>query len=223
MKNYVVLDFEMCKVPKGARCSEYHKANEIIQIGAVLLDEEYKMIGEFNKYIKPKYGKLDSFISSFTGIKWDALSEASSLEEVLKEFSEWIPESEVWMVAWSDSDQNQLYGEMTAKNVHNQRLEELSDFWIDSQKIYSEKVDNSRNYSLSEALVACDIDTKGRAHDGLSDAYNTGLLFAKLMTETELKLNSFYMEAKKEETSHLSCSLGDLLAGFNFGESGSDK
>ena len=218
MKHYVVLDFEMCKVPRGARCKEYHRANEIIQLGAVLMDEEFNIVDEFNYYVKPQYGSLDSFISTLTGITKEMIIGAESLEIVLDKFAEWIPGGEVEFVAWSENDQYQLYGEIQSKGIQNSRLNELSENWIDSQKIYAEKVDNERCYSLSEALLACDIDTKGRAHDGLDDAYNTGLLFAKLMTEKELVLNKLYMEAKKEETNHLSCTLGDLLAGLNLKE-----
>ena len=38
--NYLVIDLEMCKVPRDYRSKRYKYANETIQIGAVLLDEE---------------------------------------------------------------------------------------------------------------------------------------------------------------------------------------
>ena len=37
--NYLVIDLEMCKVPKNYREKNYKYASEIIQVGAVLLDE----------------------------------------------------------------------------------------------------------------------------------------------------------------------------------------
>lgn len=218
MKHYVVLDFEMCKVSKGARCKAYHRANEIIQWGAVLLDEDYNIIDEFNSYVKPEYGKLDSFISSFTGITWNEIMDAPLFAEVAERFSAWIPEGDVEIVSWSDNDQHQLAGELRSKGVDDARLEQLLECWIDSQVIYAQKVDNARCYSLEEALLACDIPSRGRAHDGLDDAYNTGLLFAKMMTEPVLKLNQYYLNSKTEESEHLSCCLGDLLTGFNFAE-----
>ena len=185
MKHYVVLDLEMCKVPKGARSKEYRRANEIIQIGAVLLDESYQIVGEFNSFVKPEYGRLDFYISQLTGISKDQLDRALVFEEAILGFVEWIPEGEVVMVSWSDNDSRQIAGEMKSKNVQNARLEELLQNWIDSQVIYAEKVHNDRCYSLQEALFACDIDTAGRMHDGFSDAFNTALLFKKLMTEDE--------------------------------------
>lgn len=218
MKHYVVLDFEMCRVSKGARCKAYHLANEIIQWGAVLLDGNYNIIDEFNSYLKPEYGKLDSYISSFTGITWNEIMDAPTFAEVAERFAAWIPEGDVEMVSWSDNDQHQLAGELSSKGVENTRLEQLLEHWIDSQAIYAQKVNNERCYSLEEALFACDIPSRGRAHDGLDDAYNTGLLFAKMMTESELKLNKLYLDAKIEEPEHLSSCLGDILAGLNFAE-----
>ena len=35
----LVIDLEMCRVPRDFRCKNYRYANEIIQIGAVLLDD----------------------------------------------------------------------------------------------------------------------------------------------------------------------------------------
>lgn len=218
MKHYVVLDFEMCKVSKGARCKEYRMANEIIQWGAVLLDENYDIIDEFNSYVKPEYGRLDKYITSLTGITWNEIADAPSFAEVSERFSEWIPEGDVEIVSWSDHDQHQLSGELRSKRVANVRLEQLLDSWIDSQVMYAQKLDNKKCYSLEEALLACDISIRGRLHNGIDDAYNTGLLFAKMMTEPVLKLNQIYLNAKKEETEHLSCCLGDLLAGLNFAE-----
>ena len=56
--NYLVIDLEMCKVPKHYRNNKYKYANEIIQVGAVLLDEEYEIIGKnyIQKTLKDKYG-----------------------------------------------------------------------------------------------------------------------------------------------------------------------
>lgn len=41
---YLVIDLEMCKVPRYYRERTYKYANETIQIGAVLLDEDFKRI-----------------------------------------------------------------------------------------------------------------------------------------------------------------------------------
>jgi len=216
MKHTVVLDFEMCMSSNKTRNKSYNKNHEIIQWAAVLLDEKYDIIDEFNSYVKPEYGKLDNFISSLTGITWEDISKAPDFNTVANNFVNWVPLDDVDIVSWSDSDLNQLKNEMNAKEYENQRLSELMNHWVDAQVIFSQKINNMRNYSLEEAIIACDIDCRGRAHNGLDDAYNTALLYKKLMTESVLKFNKLYEDAKTKEQQHLSCSLGELLAGFNF-------
>ena len=66
--NYLVIDLEMCKVPKNYRGKNYKYASEIIQVGAVLLDEEYKEIGTLCQYVHPEFGILDYFIPNLPGI-----------------------------------------------------------------------------------------------------------------------------------------------------------
>ena len=48
--NYLVIDLEMCNVPRDYRSRSYKYANETIQIGAVLLDEESERLA--NMYIR---------------------------------------------------------------------------------------------------------------------------------------------------------------------------
>ncbi len=49
--NYLVIDLEMCKVPRDYRSKGFIYANETIQIGAVLLDEEFKRIGTLSQFL----------------------------------------------------------------------------------------------------------------------------------------------------------------------------
>lgn len=216
MKHYVVLDLEMCMVPKTASCSGYGKANETIQIGAVLLDESFQVINSFDSYVKPEFGRLTYFVHNLTGITQSDLADAAPFAEVLERFVSWIPEGDVEMVSWSLTDKSQLVSEMHGKRIVNARLKELFEHWTDSQELFAQRIGEKRSRSLEEALNLCDVQVNGRAHDGYFDAYNTALLFKKLMTEKELKLNQYYIESKKEETTHLSCTLGDMLKGFDF-------
>ena len=50
---YLVIDLEMCRVPRDYRNKAYHYAYETIQIGAVLLNEEFKQVGTIREYVHP--------------------------------------------------------------------------------------------------------------------------------------------------------------------------
>lgn len=215
MGKYVVIDLEMCKVAKGQR-KEYPMRNEIIQIGAVLMDEQLNVVKRFNCYVKPEYGWIDPFIERLTGIDQSKVQDAPMLFEALQIFFRWLPEEDVTAVSWSLSDKYQFAKELAAKGIVLERMAELLNSWVDCQKTFTEKVKGVKVYSLSEALNATDILGEGRAHDGLADAYNTALLFAKMEREETLVLNPYYEVAFREEKEAvLGFSLGDLLDGLD--------
>lgn len=68
MSSFVVMDMEMCNVPKENRTSEYWWKNEMIQIGAVLMDDTYTIVDEFKTFVHPEHGAIDAFIENLTGI-----------------------------------------------------------------------------------------------------------------------------------------------------------
>ncbi len=213
MSKYVIIDLEMCRLPRGWRSAEYTHGYEIIQLGAVLLDEEFQIVDQFDSYVKPTYGTIDSFIRRLTGITGNDVKEAPELAVVMEQFIKWLPEDAV-PVSWSDTDKIQLQYEITAKHISMDGLEEFFDSWVDCQKIFDEKIDaaSSRPCSLSYALLIADIPYQEGAHNGLVDAWNTALLYAKMQKEPELLLNSYYLEARKENHTGLTSSLGDLLS-----------
>lgn len=215
MSKYVVVDLEMCRVLRGMRCKEYPFSSETIQIGAALLDENYKVIDTFSTYVRPEYGWISSDIERLTGISADELINAPYFEEALKLFANWIPEEDAAMVEWSNADEIQLRKEMEAKNIENHKIAELIEDCIDCQELFSLKLNEEKRYNLTQALISADIIPEGREHDGMCDAYNTALLFAKLRTSEHLILNPLIERAKNETVEHLQVSIGSLFAGLN--------
>jgi len=211
---YVVLDLEMCRVTESN--SRYKCKMEIIQIGAVLLNQSFDIISKFDRYVKPRFGRIDCFISNLTGIKGRDVANAAELGQVLVEFIEWMPKDSV-IVSWSMTDKNQLFSEMKAKGLQFDNMDDKYASWIDCQPMFGEKVNMRRRYSLEEALIVADIFTEGSPHNGLVDASNTALLFAKMNTEKNFELNPYYKKAHEEKADKpLSCSMGEMLAGMDF-------
>ena len=211
---YAVIDLEMCRVPKGYKRYGYKWSQETIQIGAVLVDETFNVIDVFNTFVRPEYGRVDWYIENMTGISQAKVVGAPSFCEALEAFLEWLPYDDVRCVSWSDSDPRQIVHEVVAKNIDDERLEILFANWIDCQKRFGRKMGKETLYKLEEALIASDIIPEGRAHDGLADAYNTALLFAKLEQDPDYELNEFYRDARAEESEHLCFSMGDLFTGI---------
>ena len=219
--NYLVLDLEMCKVPKHYRSVKYKYATEIIQIGAVLLDQDFNVIAKLNQYVRPQHGVLDYFITNLTGIKKEQLKHAPCLKEALLDILNWLGDKEYKVYAWSDNDYNQLTREILSKEIVDQRIEEFiqESKWIDYQKLFGERFDFEKAVSLSEALMYCNIDVDGRLHDGLDDAINTASLIRVLESDPEFVLYN-YDTNLDTESEPLNFSMGDLFAGLKLGYTG---
>lgn len=174
--NYLVIDLEMCNVPRDYRSRSYKYANETIQIGAVLLDEEFKRIGTLSQYVHPEHGVIDPFIQNLTGIRNSQVKKAPRIEEALLHMIDWIGDREYKVYAWSGSDRAQLLHEIKAKKICDERI---LDFvcearWIDYQDVFVKRFGIERKIGLEEALGRVEIEPEGRLHDGLDDAVNTG-------------------------------------------------
>ncbi len=215
MKTYVVIDVEMCRVQKSYACKGYRYANEIIQIGAVMMNEYYKQIGEFSSYVYPLYGKIDNFIEDLTGIgEWD-VREAPMLEEVLRSMLLWIGNRDVTFYSWSETDYFQIRDEIQAKGYDETEMNRFlnEENWVDYQKVLKDRLDQSFLLSLYDALTIAELDPEGRAHNSLVDAYNTARLIEKAEMHPEYK---FMIEKLREkEPTPLCTSLGSLLEGMS--------
>lgn len=213
MSKYVIVDLEMCRVPKGFKRDNFKSACELIEIGAVLLDDAYEIVDRFKTYVSPEYGEVDQYIQKLTGITKADTMNAPSTKEALQSFVNWLPEDAI-LVSWSDNDEKQIRKEVELKNLEVPGLERYLDNWEDCQKTFGEKMNSPKNYRLSEALIIADIDYDENIHDGLVDAENTAMLFAKMKREPKLKLISCYITEDEDNTMYT--TIGGLLKNFSY-------
>ena len=191
MSNYLVIDLEMCRVPKGIKCQALPISSEIIQIGAVLLDDKLTVRDTFESFVKPHQGVIDRKIRNLTGISQKDVSNAPCFEQAVNNLFSWMPEDTV-IVSWSNSDLFQLQKELIAKSIDTTYFERYFESWVDCQKTFSQKMHTEKIYRLSEALAITDIFYDENAHNALVDARNTADIFIKMKTEDELVLSPYY-------------------------------
>lgn len=215
MENYVILDLEMCNVPKAKRREGIYLRNEVIQIGAVRLNEELEICDSFVSFVKPEYGVIDEVIENLTGIRESDVCDAPVFESVMGKFLAWLPEDAV-LVSWSGNDELQIRKECGAKDLFFDRLTPLFRTWIDCQKTFDDIMDTSLCYGLSDALNVSSIAYDHNVHDALVDAKNTALLFAKMERERdkEFTLSPYISIGKGENLSY--SPFADLLRVCNF-------
>ena len=78
--------------------------NEIIEVGAVKLDENLNMVGTFSEIIKPVLSKkLRSRIKNLTHISNDDIKAGKPFSTVISDFEKWVGDDAV-VLSWGDTD-----------------------------------------------------------------------------------------------------------------------
>lgn len=79
--------------------------NEIIEVGAVMLNEKLEEVSEFSCFVKSRIGKkIRSNIKKLTHITNDDMRSGEPFETVMEKFAEWIGDRENVILTWGNSD-----------------------------------------------------------------------------------------------------------------------
>ena len=106
MKNYIIFDLEWNQSPRGREDSVADFPFEIIEIGAVKLDENFQMVDEFHRLIRPQvYGQMHHMISEVTHMNMEELkARGMDFPEAARQFLCWCGEEPVYGT-WGSMDQ----------------------------------------------------------------------------------------------------------------------
>ena len=178
---HIVIDLEMNPISERPEISGIC-AQEIIEIGAVMLDDEFQEISSFRTYVKPQYNDgIQDNITTLTGITNDMVENAPYFNEAAGMFAQWCmgTGSDIKIYAWSESDYSQMIREMALKRyaVSENEAVVFGNKWTDFQNEFDAGIGFGKCTSLKSALEMAGIDFSGRQHDALDDARNTADLF----------------------------------------------
>ena len=115
---YIILDLEWNQPVSRSRMvkSPIRLSGEIIQIGAVKVNEKLEILDTFNVDIKPVYyKKMNKMVSDLTGIKTDDLQEGSPFSDAIEKFRLWCNGGA--FVTWGPCDYEMLEDNMYIHNV----------------------------------------------------------------------------------------------------------
>jgi len=99
---YVILDLEWNSV-YGPKIRGF--LNEIIEIGAVMLDENMQEIDSFSVLVKPQIGKrLQPRTKKLTHISREELAGGQPLDQAVADFRAWLGERKHVVLSWGDGD-----------------------------------------------------------------------------------------------------------------------
>ena len=188
--DYITLDLEWNQaymqqalaVQKRIGC---HLHGEVIQIGAVKLNENMEIIGSYSIIVKPRFFcKLHRHVRDLTGITQHMIDHGTPLPEAAESFRRFCGKSFV-LLTWGPDDVPMFRENLTAHKIASEWL----DCDYDLQRIYSRQKENGaeKQRSLEFAMEALGVEQTLPAHDALNDAYFTAMVAQRLATPEGVK------------------------------------
>ncbi|MBQ1511595.1 MAG: exonuclease domain-containing protein [Selenomonadaceae bacterium] len=207
--NHVVVDLEMNPVSREFREIRRTLKDEVIEIGAVKLDGDFRQIGEFQCYVKPEYGEIKQHITRLTGITQDMVADKETFPAAFREFMNWGGEDETTVYSWSLSDFKQLRQECRWK-IQDFDVKWLSGHWVDLQKQFDDRLGLHNSLALKHALGAMDRDFEGTQHTAQADAANTSAILALMQDDAKFRETMKPVLELLQPKEELASSIGDL-------------
>ena len=187
---YIIFDLEW---NSAYNYSAHTFMNEIIEIGAVKLDERLNIIDAFKQLLFPHFTrKLSSRTKRLTNITIDEIKEnAVDFIDGFKAFAEWGRGNDNVYMSWSNSDLYVLTQNFI-QNTGNPRVDFIKNY-CDAQKYcmnFIEREEGEGNNQISLANCAerfgISVDTES-LHRALTDCYITAECLKKVYDRDKIK------------------------------------
>ena len=174
---------------------------EIIEIGAVRVNERREILDSYQQVIRPKiYKKLHYKIQEITHFTNEELRNGMNFKKAVTDFLEWCGDDYMFCT-WGSMDLTEMQ-----KNMRYYGLERILDFplyYVDLQKMFSLRYDDGHmKRTLTSAVEYLEIEETQEFHRALSDAYYTAKVMQTMDFEKykgRLSIDTFYSPRIQEE------------------------
>jgi len=176
---YIVIDLEW----NGSYSKKAHGYfNEIIEVGAVKVNENMQILDEFRSAIKPVVSKkLSSIVTDLTNITAEELEDGTTFAGMMRQLSRWMGTEPSVVLTWSTTDLLVLmencrffYGRQEIPFLQN-----YMDFQVYAQQRMC--VDTSQQLGLARAGEMLDIPEDDMSlHRALDDSRLTAAILQKV-------------------------------------------
>ncbi len=203
--NYIVLDLEWNQPMDGIEANQRPLPFEIVEIGAIKLDENREIIGEFTQIVRPSvYSEMNRYTGDLIQLRMAELKQGKPFQETMTEFLEWCGTNYLFCT-WGPLDLVELQ-----RNMRYYDMEPLSDrpfTYYDVQKLFSIAYEDKKlRRSLEFAVEYLHIEQDIPFHRAFSDAYYTAKVFATIqspMTLENYSYDVFHLPKNKKEEVHV--------------------
>ena len=189
--NYIVLDLEWNQADDLKTKLESELTFEIIEIGAVKLNNEKEQIDSFHELIKPQvFDRMNQVTGEIVHINIKELENCRGFKEVAEDFMRWCGEDYIFCT-WGNLDLPELQKNMDFYNMTH--LSEKPFQYYDVQKLFSIAYeDKKKRRTLQHAVEFLKIEEGMAFHRADADAVYTAEIFKKVAAiESILKNYSF--------------------------------
>ena len=186
--NYIVMDLEWNQSNTGEEDEISVIPFEIIEIGAIKLNSDNEMVGEFSELVKPQvYHEMHTITSKIIHMQMQELERGKPFVEVMQRFLDWCGEDEYVFCTWGPLDLTELQ-----KNMKYYSMEPLSDgpiAFLDIQKLFSIAYEDRKSRrALEYAIDFLKIEKDIPFHRAFSDAYYTAQILCQI-TDSKIREN----------------------------------
>lgn len=155
--------------------------NEIIEIGAVKLDESLNVTGEFSQIIKSQIGKrLRSSVKNLTHITNDDLKTGVPFIEAVRLFKNWMGDDKCIIMTWGDGDIRVFIENF--RYLHGTETLSFMSYYEDVQRYFelANNLSTAQQISLLNAAALAGINTDNfSSHRALDDSRITAECFRR--------------------------------------------
>lgn len=179
---YIVLDLEWNQSNTGMEPEAERLPFEIIEIGAIKLNDDCVIMGEFSELVKPVvYHEMHHITSKLIHMQMQELERGKPFGDVAARFLDWCGEDYLFCT-WGSSDLTELQ-----RNLEFHNMTPLSDKpipYLDAQKLFSIAYeDRKTRRALEHAVDFLKLEKDIPFHRAFSDAYYTAKVFAHIVQE----------------------------------------
>ena len=182
---YVIFDLEWNNV-YGRKINGF--INEIIEIGAVKLDEDLNEISTFSSFVKPSIGKkLRGSVKKLTNITNDDVLGGEPFTQAFSDFRKWIGSQPTLILTWGDGDIRVLIENY--KYLNGIAFIPFLTDYVDLQSVVQRRVktEKGQQIGLGKAAEALGVDdTTFSHHRALDDSKLSAECFKKVFDFNEL-------------------------------------
>ncbi|MGP1496337.1 MAG: hypothetical protein ACTTJG_06015 [Treponema sp.] len=186
-KRFICLDLKTCRFTGKQKKAMQEISGEVIQIGAVMLDEQFNYLSQVSIFVKPVYGVISAESVDNPDFYKDSLEHADTFSTAFYKLFIWAGsnQSDVTTLCWSNSVYTQLWDEIYIKAKNHDEYRDFLKTFVDLQALMCNALRSENQISFDASLKYCHIKFAGARESALNYSFNQARIFNKLMKHTK--------------------------------------